>query len=86
MNSYPKVDIRFLEARDLTSVVEAHLEQLVSSYVVINTKTNEVIVRDGSDADMKFRNSTAGECVPTGTQTVAGMLYRTYRVGPNMLK
>lgn len=90
MNSHPlklkEVKIRFLEKRDFAGVVSTNQEQLITSYIIVDGQTNEVIVRDGNAADMKFRNSAAGQCMPTGNHEINGALYRTYRVSAELLK
>jgi hypothetical protein len=65
--------------RDLSDLVRQNKTQLESSYVLVNKTKNEVVVKDGSEADLKFRDNE-NPVVPTGTQQIDGILYRTYMV------
>jgi hypothetical protein len=65
--------------RDLSDLVRQNGKLLESAYLLINKQKNEVVVKDGSEADLKFRSSKH-PVVPTGTQRIDGILYRTYMV------
>jgi len=81
----PKVRIKRLTPSDFEGIVRSNKQTLATSFVVINQDRNEVLVLDQNAADMKFRSSPTGMCVPTGTKTIDGSLYRTYLVNPKLL-
>ena len=72
--------------RDCSDLIRQNLKVLESSHILVNPRESEVVVKDGSPASVRIRNSRAGEVVPAGNQTVDGTLYRFYLVSPDLLQ
>lgn len=82
-----KASVRFLRfgGRDFSGLIRQNLKVLETSWLVVHSGRSEVVVRDGSPADLRLRNNDGGDCVPTGLHEVDGELHRSYFVNPNLL-
>ena len=78
------VSITPVSREDYTGFIAGNLQKLQTSFVLIDQNLGKVIVKNDSDADLKFKAARPGTVVPIGTVDYEGSVYRIYMVSPEL--
>ena len=85
MKKVIKVTTVSLGKLDLAKIIAENAALFETGYVLLNAKKSEVLVKDKSAADIRFRKADAGDIVPIGSITVKEVIYHRFRVNPKLL-